>query len=86
MADLEWETNEAAGIEDESTGEEFEANEEPREIEPESDQNGGDIPNGENSPREGRARRPPVWMRDYETGQDLSDEESANMTHLALLI
>ena len=24
-------------------------------------------------------------MRDYETGQDLSDEESANMTHLALL-
>ena len=23
-------------------------------------------------------------MRDYETGQGLSDEESANMTHLAL--
>ena len=53
LADLEWETNEEAGIEDESNGEEFEANEEPREIEPEFDQNGGDIPNGENSPREG---------------------------------
>ncbi|KAA8549300.1 hypothetical protein F0562_000984 [Nyssa sinensis] len=47
-----WETDEEAGIEDESNGEEFEANEEPGEIKPESDQNGGDTPNGENSPRE----------------------------------
>ena len=35
----------------------------------------------ENSPRsnEGRARRPPTWMRDYESGEGLSEEEVANL-------
>lgn len=29
--------------------------------------------------------RPLGWMRDYKSGQGLSDEESVNMAHLALL-
>jgi hypothetical protein len=33
----------------------------------------------------GRTRRPPVWMQDYASGQYFSDEETANMTLLALL-
>lgn len=33
----------------------------------------------------GRTRRPPVWMQDYASGQHFSDEETANMTLLALL-
>nr|XP_034893821.1 uncharacterized protein LOC118033088 [Populus alba] len=31
-----------------------------------------------------RTRRPPVWISDYETGQGLSDEETVNLTQLAL--
>ena len=82
LADLEWETDEKVGIERESDEEEFEADEEFREIEGVPDQNGRNTSHGQNSPREGRARKPPVWMRDYESGQGLSDEEIAYMTHL----
>lgn len=28
---------------------------------------------------EGRNRRPPVWMTDYTSGEDLSEEDEANM-------
>lgn len=84
LTDIEWETDDKAGIEDENNGDEFEADEEPGEFEPETNQNGGDTSTGENSSPERRARRPPVWMGDYETGQGLSDEEGADMTHLAL--
>ncbi|KAJ8637127.1 hypothetical protein MRB53_011394 [Persea americana] len=84
LAYLEWGTDEEAGVEGESNEEEFVVDEEFGEIEGASDQNGGDTSHGENSPRVGRARGPPVWMRDYEFGQGLSDEEIANTTHLAL--
>lgn len=33
-------------------------------------------------PNEGRLRRPPIWMRDYESGEGLSEEE--NKTNLTL--
>ncbi|CAL9002860.1 unnamed protein product [Prunus brigantina] len=82
LAELEWETEEEAEVEVEGDGEDSEANEESGETEPESD--GGNISNEEISPREIRARRPPVWMKDYETGQSLTDEENANQAHLAL--
>ncbi|KAM1007578.1 hypothetical protein ACFX2A_004219 [Malus domestica] len=34
--------------------------------------------------QERRTQRPPIWMRDYETGEGLSDEENVNLAHLAL--
>ena len=69
-------------MEDKGDGEESEVNEESGETEPEFD--GGNISNEEHLPREIRARRPPMWMRDYETEQGLSDEEHINQAHLAL--
>ena len=82
LAELEWDTEEETEVEDEGDGEESEVNEESGETEPESD--GGNISNEEHLPREIRARRPPVWMRDYETEQGLSNEEHVNHAHLAL--
>ena len=82
LAELEWETEEETEVEDEGDGEESEVNEEYGETEPEYD--GGNISNEEHLPSEIRARRPPVWMRDYETEQGLSDEEHVNQAHLAL--
>ncbi|XP_048447292.1 uncharacterized mitochondrial protein AtMg00810-like [Pyrus x bretschneideri] len=56
---------------------EVESNEE---IETESDHGGSiveeDSQVDEASPFTGRTRRPPTWMRDYKTGQGLSDEEN----------
>ena len=83
LAELEWETEEEVEVEDEGDGEESEVNEEFGEIEPEFD--GANISNEEHLPREIRARRPLVWMRDYETEQGLSDEEHVNQAHVALL-
>ena len=34
------------------------------------------------SSNEGRTRRPPIWMRDYESGEGLSSEE--DIAHLAM--
>ena len=82
LVDLKWETDEEAGIERESDEEKFEADEESREIESVPDQNGRNTSHGQNSLREGRARKPIVWMRDYESSQGFSDEEIAYMTHL----
>lgn len=66
------------------------ADENEREIE--ADLNGiteevmkNDVPNEfteENSPDEGQIRRQPVWMKDYESGQVLSEEE--DMVYLAV--
>jgi hypothetical protein len=43
-----------------------------------------DISHEEHPSHEIRARRAPVWIRDYETGQGLSDEKTVNLAYLAL--
>ncbi|KAA8516991.1 hypothetical protein F0562_017191 [Nyssa sinensis] len=77
LADLEWEKDEETSTEEESNGEESE-------VDRNMEENGSndseslieeDASDVNNSPPEGRPRRPPAWMRDYETGQGLSDEE-----------
>ena len=85
MADLEWEVDKEANSEEENNEGESEAHEE---LEGDGFNSSnvveGDASNVDNSPPEGRTRRPPAWMSDYETGQGLSDEERVNITHLAL--
>ncbi|KAA8527129.1 hypothetical protein F0562_008642 [Nyssa sinensis] len=80
LADLEWEKDEETSTEEESNGEESE-------VDRNMEENGSndseslieeDASDVNNSPPEGRPRRPPTWMRDYETGQGLSDEEGVN--------
>ncbi|KAM1556843.1 hypothetical protein PS2_040150 [Malus domestica] len=84
MADLEWDTDEENGTEMTSHPE-SESNEE---TETEADHGDSiveeDSQVDEASPFTGRIRRPPTWMRDYETGQGLSDEENESMAQLAL--
>ena len=37
------------------------------------------------SSNEGRNRRPPIWMRNYETGEGISEEDNeAHLAHLAM--
>lgn len=60
LIDLERDTNEVAGTEEENNIEEFEANAEPREIEPKFDTDEGDTSNNDNLPSQWRTRRPPV--------------------------
>ncbi|CAL2258076.1 unnamed protein product [Prunus armeniaca] len=88
-ADLEWDTDEEnSTIREES---ELESGTDEVVGETESETNSGslieeNIQPDEISPRMERIQRPPIWMRDYETCQDISDDESASMAHLALLI
>lgn len=86
LADLEWEEDEETSTEEETNGEESE-------VDRNMEENGsndseslieGDASDVDNSPPAGRTRRAPAWMRDYETGQGLFDEESVNIAHLAL--
>ncbi|KAM2928689.1 hypothetical protein COP2_035913 [Malus domestica] len=76
---------------DEEIVTEDEGNEEEDKEESEAHESNGDnsfeledVTNEGSAPQEGRARRPPIWMRDYDTGEGLSDEESMNLAHLAL--
>ncbi|RVW42706.1 Retrovirus-related Pol polyprotein from transposon TNT 1-94 [Vitis vinifera] len=86
LADLEWESDEETDTEDDGNEEEPEAGEDMGN----SESNDSDsFENGEttyedSTPHEGRTRRPPTWMQDYETGAGLSDEESVNLAQLAL--
>ncbi|KAJ8632816.1 hypothetical protein MRB53_026152 [Persea americana] len=76
VADLEWKVKEEASTEEESNGDESEAVEE---LEENGSYNSnlfeGGTSNVEGSLPEGRTRRPPAWMRDYEAGKGLFDEE-----------
>ncbi|CAL9029558.1 unnamed protein product [Prunus brigantina] len=88
VADLEWDSDEENSTQREESDESG-TDEVVGETESESDSGAlieENIQPAEISPRMERIRRPPIWMRDYETGQDLSDDESASMAHLALLI
>jgi len=98
FTELEWENEKEAAVENEGNAEESDdcdesvSNEETGET-GESEPDGGNIEadgdninisHEEHSSHAIRARKPPVWIRDYETGQGLSDEETVNLTHLAL--
>lgn len=88
VADLEWDSDEENSTQREESDESG-TDEVVGETESESDSGAlieENIQPAEISPRMERIRRPPIWMRDYVTGQDLSDDESASMAHLALLI
>nr|DAD39485.1 TPA_asm: hypothetical protein HUJ06_013808 [Nelumbo nucifera] len=80
VAVLEWgdnEKNAAANNEDEAEIEDGSSAEEVAADSPNLVEEEGSL-----SSIEGRVRRPPVWMRDYETGEGLSEEEDE--TNLAL--
>ncbi|XP_068336582.1 uncharacterized protein [Pyrus communis] len=83
LTDLEWETNEETIIEDEEGSgviEDMGTNESHGNDSFEV----GEVTAEDSASQEGRTRKPPIWMRDYETGDGLSDEESVNLTHLTL--
>jgi len=95
FSELEWENEKEAEMENEGNAKESDdydesvSNEETGESEPdggniEADGDNINISHEEHSSHVIRARRPPGWIRDYETGQGLSDEEIVNLTHLAL--
>lgn len=49
------------------------------------DNSSNELTNEDSStPSEGRIRRQPIWMRDYENGQGLSEEE--DMAYLAMFV
>lgn len=88
VADLEWETDEEVETEvdaneesETSSTEEFEDSGETEDSEDVEDVDHGAQ---ENSPHEARTRRPQTWMKDYESGQGLSEEE--DFANLALFI
>ena len=98
FTELEWENEKEAAVENEGNAEESDdcdesvSNEETGET-GESEPDGGNIEadgdninisHEEHSSHAIQARKPPGWIRDYETGQGLSDEETVNLTHLAL--
>ncbi|KAJ6856654.1 hypothetical protein NC651_038340 [Populus alba x Populus x berolinensis] len=92
--ELEWETEKEAKVEDKGNEESDDCEEsgtnakieesEPNRGNIEADGDNINITHEEHSSHEIRAQRPPVWIRDYETGQDLLNEETVNLTHLAL--
>ncbi|KAM1053550.1 hypothetical protein ACFX2I_000976 [Malus domestica] len=90
VADLEWNADEEISSPRVTSDPGFDSNDVGDEPESESEYEGTMVGEGsqsdETSPHEGRTRRPPIWMRDYETGQGLSDEEIDGMAHLALFI
>ncbi|KAI5316393.1 hypothetical protein L3X38_036100 [Prunus dulcis] len=90
VADLECETDEGEGTEVGDNEEELEAGiTEENEDSEETDhgvaqENSSHEEIDENSPHDARTRRPPAWMKDYESGQGLSEEEESNIAYLAL--
>ncbi|KAM2245499.1 hypothetical protein ACFXTI_006427 [Malus domestica] len=82
LVDLEWETEEENSIE---TGD----NEEEHAVDilREAVENEDSVQEtGESSSRAGRTRRPPIWMRDFVSGEVFSEEDDVNenLAHLAL--
>ena len=99
FTELEWENDTEGAVENEGGEPESDDSEESifNEETGDSEPDGGNIEaDGDNinishedinishEEHETRTRRPPGWIRDYETGQGLSDEETVNLTHLAL--
>ncbi|TQE03722.1 hypothetical protein C1H46_010696 [Malus baccata] len=78
LTDLEWETDEETTTDDEEGSGVIE------DIEDDESHEVGEAMTEGSTSQERRTRRPPTWMRDYETGEGLSDEENVSMAHLAL--
>ncbi|KAI5335657.1 hypothetical protein L3X38_025790 [Prunus dulcis] len=90
VADLECETDEGEGTKVGDNEEELEAGStEENEDSEETDhgvaqENSSHEEIDENSPHDARTRRLPALMKDYESGQGLSEEEESNIAYLAL--
>ncbi|RVW19213.1 Retrovirus-related Pol polyprotein from transposon TNT 1-94 [Vitis vinifera] len=97
VSELEWGDleEEATMFDDNEEGNEVDPNEEGSESESDPEANveavegnfSSDSLIEESSPssNEGRNRRPPIWMRDYETGEGISEEDNeAHLAHLAM--
>ena len=97
VSELEWGDleEEATMFDDNEEGNEVDPNEEGSESESDPEANVEAVEGNfsydslieESSPssNEGRNRRPPIWMRDYETGKGISEEDNeAHLAHLAM--
>ncbi|KAK8499615.1 hypothetical protein V6N12_000135 [Hibiscus sabdariffa] len=71
ICDLEW-----GDQENEETDESEEGNDSESDTNIENSSSDASIGDGASNTNEGRNRAPPAWMRDYETGEGLSEEDN----------